>query len=281
MRKFLLLFIAASCLIMAIPQLVIAQDPAIRWFVTQHSIHEDGRDITSVMVQLDYLELDDISAIRLIEPGSPPAINPDVTKAAAEEFCERVVYSYYSTSTYWNWQSVIDAAETDSWGYEYYLSWSLSGHTLTEGGTYRIEVDHGSPTTTLWREFTFTEYYPLPIVSLVSKKEKVKKRGGRLDVEELDDGGLVLRWNAPAEAHENTSARVFVYLEDDPNGGECYIFASFWTPTHMGMLIMPSEAVQALMGSDYYDGYFSFKYQIRVNDNSERSYGNFERYNYP
>jgi hypothetical protein len=258
----------------AIPQLVIAQVPAIRWFVAQHRIYEDGRDITRVAVQLENLELADISAIRFIEPGSSRP-NPHVTKKKARESCERTAYSGYST--YWHWQRAIDAAENDSWRYEYYLGWDLDGHTLTEGGIYEIQIDYesDSDTITLSRTFFFSEYYPLPTVSLMPERNR------KLNVEELADGGMILRWNAPAVAHEDTSARVFIYLEDDPGDGECYIHAAFWSPTHMGMLIMPSEAVQALTDSDYYNGYFSFMYQIRVNDNSERSYGNFERYNYP
>lgn len=287
MRKFLLLLIAVSCLMMVNPQLVSAQ-PTMPWFVAQHRIYEDGGDFTRVIIQLVGLTKDQIDEIRFYEPGSLTP-SPLVTKDNARESCENTNYSNYYFNTgwatpdyYWNWQPVINAVGSDNWSYEYYLSWNLFNYTLTEEGTYSIEVDYGSGSGTLSQTFYFSEYYPLPIVSLVSKKERItKKSGGKINVEELADGSLVLRWNAPAVPHEDTSARVFVYLEADPDVGECYRYIAFKAPTQMGMLIMPYQAVQALTDSDYYNGYFGFGLQIRVNDNSERSYGNFERYNYP
>jgi len=197
------------------------------------------------------------------------------------------------------WDPVIEAVKTDNWNYAYYLTWSLYNYTPEPGGTYRIQVElYGNLIYELTYEFPVS--YPLPIMSLVSDEEEIgkkckgkvgKKCKGKigkkgcgeldLDLEELSDGSLVLRWPAPAETNVDTSARVFVYLERDPDVGECDRLISFKAPTHMGMFIMPYEAlVQALTNKPYYNGYFDFQLQLRVNDNSERSYSNFQRY-YP
>lgn len=330
MRKFSLLFIAVSCLLIVNAQLVRAQtDPKILWFVAQHRIYEDGRDITKVIMQLEDLTLDHIVAVRFYEPGSTDPSDL-VTLDNALESSDCTIFSNYFFNTgwgtvdhYWDWSPVISDIESDNWGDEYYVSWELYEHTLTPGGTYRIEVDYDS--TTLSKEYVFSDYYPLPIVSLVAdqpippggiiniepgsysaalsreyvfsdyypspslplvadkernKKDTSTSDSDRLNIQVLPDGSLCLKWTAPAVSHEDTSARVFIYLETSPGPGECYRYITFKAPTHLGMLIMPPEAVEAIKNSTHFNGYFGFGLQIRVNDNSERSYSKTIKY-YP
>lgn len=289
MKKVLFLLAAVICLLMPSPQPVTAQD--IDFIAVNHRIYEDGRDVTKVIVQLLGITKEDINEIRFYEPGSPDVPSPLVTKDTADVSCENAIFSNYTfggSFNFWIWDPVITAVEEDNWNYAYYLTWSLYNYT-PDPGTYRIEVVvNGNVPSIYIQAYEFPGSYHLPIVSLVSDKEKIRKKGGgKLDLEELSDGSLVLRWHAPAVAATdidspalNTSARVLVYLETDPDVGECDRLISFRSPTHMGMFIMPPNAVEALKSCNYYNGYFDFQVQIRVNDNSERSYSNFQRY-YP
>jgi hypothetical protein len=261
--------------------------PEIYWFAVQHRLYEDGRDFTKVAIGLRDLELEDILAIRLLEPASSTP-SPRVNMENARESCENSIYAVYmfdqgyGTNPFysWNWGWVLGG---DRWQAEYYLTWDLYNYPLVPGGTYTIEVDHiYGPTLT--RTFTFSDYADFPIVSLVSDKQKIRKDKRRdstnkLDVEQLADGSLVLRWHAPAITRDDTSARVFLILNDDPDTGECGRSMSWKSPTHMGMFIIPPEAITYLQDPALdYQGYFGFRVQIRLNDQSDRSYSNIHRY---
>lgn len=290
MKKILFLLVTISCLVMLSRQVLNAQpQPSLRWFAVQHRLYEDGRDFTRVIIQLQDLVLADISEIRLFEPGSTEPSNL-VTKENAREYCENTIYSVYvfdqnygqNPFYSWSWLYVNQQIGNGQWEAEYYVTWDLYNYPLVPGGTYKIEVDYSSAT--LERYFTFSDYADFPIVSLVSDKEKIRKEkkgdsSHKLDVEQLADGSLVLRWHAPAITRSDTSARVFVILNDDPGPGECLRQISWKSPTHMGMLIIPSDAFEYLQDPAIdYQGYLGFRVQIRLNDNSDRSYSNTYRY---
>lgn len=273
MRKYLLLLITVSFLVMVNAQLVTAQ---ILWGVVQNRIYEDGRDFTRVVFEvLNDERADQIESVTLLDPSGDPV--PGVELATATRACDLSTFSAYrDTGYYWDWTSVTDESP---WRYRVYFSWDLHDYPLElEVGDYEIQAvfsDTGLSTYT----FQFTGYKDLPVVSLVSKKEKIKKAksGGKLDLEELSDGSLVLRWNGPAVPDPDTSARAFIILQD--RGPEqCDVSVAMKQPTQMGMLIISPDAVNALQCNEYYQGYFEFQVQLRFDDNSVRTYSNKHKY---
>jgi hypothetical protein len=275
MRKFLLLLIAVSFLVVGNAQLVTAQ---IEWGVVQQRIYEDGRDFTRVVLEvLSDTEADDIISITLLDPDSDPV--PGVELATATRACDWSVFpAYRSPGYYWDWTPVTDGSP---WRYRVYFSWDLYDYTLEEG-VYEIQaVFSGTGLDTY--PFQFTGYKDLPVVSLLqdSGKEKTKKEKddgtNKLNVEFLDDDSMVLRWNAKAVPDTDTSERAYIYLQDR-GPAQCDVGVSIKQPTQMGMLIVPPDAINALQCNVHYQGYFEFQVQLRFDDNSVRTYSNSHKY---
>ena len=162
------------------------------------------------------------------------------------------------------------------WIATYFSFGNFSLDLLKRGATYRIELDSTSEeiVSTTW---DFTEEVELPIVSL-STKGKSKK----LDVEFLDDGSMVVRWNAPAATYEendiDTSVVVYLTIKEEKEEGGLLKIVYTLQSTHLGMVIIPPSVIDKLQDDPDYQGFFDFLIQHHTKDQCNRTYSNSIRY---
>lgn len=275
------LFIVMFVVVSIFPGAKLAESSEdIYWFTVQHRVYLDGRDFTRIMIE--FLDELPTSPVHVIELYDPDGIQVDgVTLLSALQFCEYGSFGRYewlgsspNPNYYWNWTSIIN----DNWQRGEYFSWNLEGYTL-EVGTYEIRV-YLEDGTILHAYCDFTGYVDLPIVSLVGDGAKTKKAKDdstkKLNTEWLADGSFVLRWDAPPVTTLDTRTQVFIYLKSTP--GECDRYVGMAQPTHMGMLIIPPDALNALQCNEDYQGYLAFTINTRTSNSSVRTYSNSHKY---
>lgn len=230
----------------------------ISWFNVQKRAYEDGRQFTRIEVGVNEQIVTDI---KLYEGMSLLPVEFD------DYSLDEIHYytaNYQGGNGIWNWSSL---GSDRIVVYNFFGDFSFD---LKEWTTYTIEVYYNEGMVS--QSKFFTEAVELPIVSLA---KGIKKKGKEIKPEFLDDGSMVVRWDAPTTTHEYTYANVYLTLKYD--GG---LFNNIYIgqPTHVGMVIIPPSVISKLQGDLDYQGFFDFKVQLRTTDNCNRTYSNWCRY---
>ena len=232
-------------------------DLNIKWFQVQKRTYENGNQFARVQFAVNDYNL--VVDVRLYRNDL------QISGVDIDSFTFVKDISYYvpydASNSIWNWSSVVPG----EWNVDemYYMNYSLS--LLVDGADYTIEVDwdDGSISGTKAYTIHFSQVIDLPIVSPAASPYN-KNKDPELKVESLDDGSMVVRWKAPTVNYGGT--RQVVYLSIGPK------IVYIHQPTHMGMLIVPSDVIAVLKTDPDYQGNFYFLVQLRTIDNCNRTY---------
>jgi hypothetical protein len=270
----------------------------LNWFVVQKRKYEGEEKITRVSFGVAEGQHSDVQSVRLFywEDGSgwtqlPQVGLADFSSGIVEKY-SYINYDYYKfgrSLNIWDWNMGLSPPGCNSgcdvvWqseGDSFNANFAFDDFEPVDNTHYQIEVNWADSGTgnsgVLTKGWFFTEEVDLPDLSLAKGRDD-KSKDAKLIVEFLDDGNMVVRWDAPAVTREDTSLRIFINIVDkeiEPN-----LYKSYWIrqPTHLGMLIISSKAIEALQEDPSYQGFFEFGVQLRTNDNCNRSYSNVQRY---
>lgn len=268
----------------------------IKAFYVQKAKYEGEGKITRVVFAVDEGKQSNVTGVRLYYWNGydwvqlPQVDLEDFTRGIVEKLCY-FNYDYYkfgSSLNFWDWNMGLLPSGCDSdceiwWQSEgdgFYAAFDFDDLEPVDNTVYLIEVYWDDSDTgnsgTLQSVFFFNEEVDLPYISLDEKPKNKNK--DEINVKFLDDGSMVVRWNAPQVNHEDTSLRISINIVDNKMEPNLYKYYWIRQPTHMGMLLIPSKAIEALKDDPNFRGFFEFQAQLRTNDNCNRSYSKPVRY---
>jgi hypothetical protein len=263
------------------------------FFAVQDRKYERGEQYTRVMIQFkDQLPSSDIVGVDLYDPDGSPITAVTETNArhthslaAAGNFTWCGWGPDRSLDWHWDWSRIID----DDWAMDHYFSWDLHDYSCMQGdciqGDYTINVTLADGRV-LTKDYYYDRYVDLPIVSLIKKDGKTKKKSSddstnQLNVEFLEDGSFVLRWDPIVMSSPvNIATNVYFRLTgpDPPVDGAYFREFDQRQPVELGVLVIPARVLNILQCDPDYEGYLAFWIQTRTMDNNNRTYSNLEKY---